>query len=437
MLKKLISFSILCCLFSGVYSYSQDNGTLVSGSPYSVYGIGNLVNQGSAYNKSMGGVGIANRNKRFVNYINPAAISSRDSLAFLMDISIVAEDKIFTQNGVNSLYNLLNINNIAFSLPLYKKSAFVMGLSPYSGVGYNFFANVEDEDVIARTKDIYRSSSGEGGLYSLFAGPSMTFFDRLSFGVQGIYYFGSINKKSEIVFMNEKYKSLVNLTNLNLHAFGAKIGVQYEQKINDKSIIFGATYSTGARLRGTVNKHETTRFHSRIDTLSIVMEQLGKESKPYLPGEYGLGLAFKQGDKFSMEFNYLFSDWRKSGFDNTLGFSNNGEEIFRQSFGYSCRFGVEYLPNKSDIRYYLKRCSYRAGFYYNKNYYTVNNVGINSFGVTFGMTLPVVKWFNGISIGVSLGKNGTMKNNLVREYNASFMLGFNINEIWFLKPRYE
>ena len=44
-------------------------------SPYSMFGIGDISKQGSAYNMSMGGVGIATRDKRAVNYLNPASVT--------------------------------------------------------------------------------------------------------------------------------------------------------------------------------------------------------------------------------------------------------------------------------------------------------------------------------------------------------------------------
>ena len=64
---------------------SAQNGTYNGFSPYSVYGVGDLHAAGTAFNASMGGVGIATRNKRFVNTMNPASITARDSLSFMHD----------------------------------------------------------------------------------------------------------------------------------------------------------------------------------------------------------------------------------------------------------------------------------------------------------------------------------------------------------------
>ena len=78
-----ITFFLILC----VSSFAQD-GTYGSYSPYSIYGIGDISKEGTAYNKSMGGVGIATRNRRFINYLNPAAVTARDSLAFMADFGL-------------------------------------------------------------------------------------------------------------------------------------------------------------------------------------------------------------------------------------------------------------------------------------------------------------------------------------------------------------
>ena len=78
MSRKTIKAILLSSLifFAGISAYSQD-GAYNSYSPYSVFGVGDLIKDGPAYSRSMGGVGIASRNHRFVNYMNPAAVTAR------------------------------------------------------------------------------------------------------------------------------------------------------------------------------------------------------------------------------------------------------------------------------------------------------------------------------------------------------------------------
>ena len=98
---------------------------------------------------------------------------------------------------------------------------------------------------------------------------------------------------------------------------------------------------------------------------------------------------------------------------------------------------MEYVPNRNDIRYYLKKVAYRAGAYYKKDYYLLDGHGVNSVGITLGATLPIYQWYNGLTLGIDFGQRGSMENNLIRERYINFSVGVNIFDIWFRKPHYE
>ena len=52
------------------------------------------------------------------------------------------------------------------------------------------------------------------------------------------------------------------------------------------------------------------------------------------------------------------------------------------------------------------------------------------------MTLPVFRWYNGLTVGVDMGRRG-LSGNDVKETYIGFNLGMNMFDIWFKKPRYE
>ena len=120
----------------------------------------------------------------------------------------------------------------------------------------------------------------------------------------------------------------------------------------------------------------------------------------------------------------------------TQGFAVSGASTFTSTVSQSFRAGFEIVPNRNDIRYYLRRCAYRAGVYYDQEYYKVNGQGINTMGITLGITLPVFRLYNGLSLGVDFGQRSMNRNNLIREQYVMFNIGFNIHDIWFKKPRY-
>ena len=80
MLRTLIKVFLPCLLILLPCSGYAQNGAYGAYTPYSIFGIGEIRKEGTAFNSSMGGVGIATRNKRFINYLNPASITARDSL---------------------------------------------------------------------------------------------------------------------------------------------------------------------------------------------------------------------------------------------------------------------------------------------------------------------------------------------------------------------
>ena len=92
---------------------------------------------------------------------------------------------------------------------------------------------------------------------------------------------------------------------------------------------------------------------------------------------------------------------------------------------------------QNDIRYYLRRCAYRAGVYFDKAYYKAGGHSVNTMGLTIGMTLPIFRLNNGLTLGLDLGQRGTTSDGLVRERYVTFSVGFNIHDIWFKKPQYE
>ena len=138
MSKKICRILSVCiCLFCGVVAYGQTGGAYGSFSPYSIYGIGNISKGGTAYNKSMGGVGIASNNRRFMNIMNPASVSVRDSSSFMADFGVVQKNTIFRQNDLRSGNNAFNMYNFVISFPVYRSSALMVGITPFSDIGYN------------------------------------------------------------------------------------------------------------------------------------------------------------------------------------------------------------------------------------------------------------------------------------------------------------
>ena len=176
---------------------------------------------------------------------------------------------------------------------------------------------------------------------------------------------------------------------------------------------------------------------SLVDTLRHREINLSEGNKIRFGDELGFGLSYRSGEKWSAEIDYVRSDWRNSGFETVNGFSNVSAYTFTSGVAQSFRAGFEMTPNRNDIRYRWKRCTYRAGAYYEQSYYRLDGKSVDSFGITLGATIPVFQGYNGITVGLDIGKKGTVANNGIRENYFGLNIGFNIFDIWFVKQRYD
>ena len=437
-IEKILLLSVF--LIISVFVSAQE-GAYGSYSPYSIFGIGDVSKEGTAYNKSMGGTGIATRNRRHINYLNPAAVTARDSLSFMADFGLVQNNKMFAQGNIRSGNNTFNIYDLVMTFPIWRSSAFMVGVTPYSDVGYDFSSIETDPEIIGNTGNVSYDSFGTGGVYQAFVGAGVTFWKRLSVGAEMIYYFGNIDKITNMNYSDNSYRSLNSGSEISLNGITGKFGLQYEQKLGgDVSMIVGATYKLGTGMKGYSTNYRYANQSSVIDTLKYSVDTLAKAGMRFAD-ELGVGISFKGGDQWSAEFNYLRSDWTRTGFDKSAGFAVVGSSKFSSTVSDSFRAGFEITPNRNDIRHYMRRCSYRGGLYYDRSYYKLDGNTVSSMGLTFGMTLPIENEnsygrYNGISIGVDIGQKASVKNNMIRERYVMFVIGFNIHDIWFIKNQY-
>ena len=433
-IKRL--FLLTSLLILGVCVHAQE-GAHGAYSPYSIYGIGDISAQGTAFNKGMGGTGIATRNKRFINYLNPAAVTARDSLSFMADFGLLQKNTIYRQGDMRSGSNTFNIYDFVMSFPIYRSSAFMVGITPFSDVGYDFSSIEQDPEIVGNTGGVEYDSYGTGSIYQVFFGAGVTLWDKLSVGAEAIYYFGNIDKITNMDYANTSYRSVNSGNELSVSVLTGKFGLQYEQKLSENlSMTLGATYRLGTGMKGYATEYRYANLSSVTDTLRYNVDTLAKSGLS-IADEIGVGISFKGADKWSAEFNYTRSDWKKSGFDNAAGFAVSGDSKFTASVSQSFRAGFEITPNRNDIRYYLKRCTYRAGLYHEQAYYMLDGNNVNSTGITLGLTLPVFRLNNGISLGVDMGQRSNARNNMIRERYVMFAVGFNMHDLWFRKPTYQ
>lgn len=424
----IVTLSALILGLSGFQAGGQNIDALGSYSPYSVFGIGRMAYDGTAYNQAMGGIGIGMRDNGYINYTNPAAITARDTLAFMLDFGINQQNLYTNDNVTKAAYNVFNMQNVALTFPIYKKSAFIVGIAPFSNVGYKFLSTETDPDIVSQIGDVKYQKFGTGSIYQLFFGGAVMLFDRISIGAEGIYYFGYINKHNDILFNSSSlYNTISTGWDYKVHCFSGKFGLQYIQPIarNNSQIVIGGTYRIGNSLKGDVAKYA----FSAADT---VLYSSGGHTSMDIADEFGVGVSYRVNDKWAVGADFIQQNWRGSSFPDNSMWSNFSAENARYY-----RAGFEITPNMYDIRYYMKRVTYRVGAYFEESYVKVNGHQVNSFGITFGASFPIYRWHNAVSVAVDMGQRGTLRHNMVRERYINFIVNINLHDLWFVKYRYD
>lgn len=410
---------------------AQDDDPLAgnSYSPYSLFGFGDLVRQGTTYNLSMGGIGIADRNVRYINLLNPAAVTAREQKSFMMDLGLENRNTIYHSGAVRSASNTFNMHHIVATLPIERHSAFKLGVMPYSSVAYDLRTQETSDKMISELGDIQYERTGKGGLYQAFLGAGVTLWDHLSLGADAQYYFGRIDRSSNATFASDAtFRDLVSGWDYNISCFGGKVGLQYSQNLsNALSAVVGVTYNFSTKLRGHETRYAMGVTSSATDTITLEKRSLDNYR---VPSELGVGISFRYADQWMVGFDYTRQNWKGITFGGYPGID------FEAGIAQHFRAGFEFTPNRYDIRYFMRRLTYRAGAYREISYLTLNGSQVASTGVTLGVGIPVFRYYNSVNLGVEFGQRGTLTGNQIRERYFLFTISFNLHDIWFIKPMY-
>lgn len=433
-IKKYLFFILFpAFLFGGYGAKGQNTDALGTYTPYSLYGLGNIEKQGTAVNRAMGGIGTALRSNRYINYMNPASITNRDTLSFMLDFG-GDQKNIYSTDGISkTAYNTGNVKSFIFSAPIYKKSALIVGIVPYSNIGYKFENMESDPALVSQYGDIRYRKYGEGSINQLFVGGAMNFLKNFSIGAQYIYYFGSLDRYSNVLFGTDaSIRSITTGWDYSLGASSVKAGLQYFREFGEHDEYYvtgGVTYTLGTSLKGDYERYAHAQDGS--NTIDTVYSYSVNNAKVKLPHEFSIGATVGKRDKWMFGADYAQQNWKSSAY-NDMG----GTEFTPQT-ARSFRVGFEFIPNMYDIRYYFKRVTYRVGAYYDQTYMNFAGNRINAAGFTFGLSLPIYRLYNAFNIAVDFGQRGSTKNNLVRERYVQFVLSISLHDLWFIKHRYQ
>ena len=419
---------LILCGFSG---FSQNNNTT---SPFSRFGLGDLNHYGYGRTSAMGGASIGSRHSIQINSANPASYNANDSLSFVFDFGVDGTLSNYKSTNEKMKVNDVNFRYFSLSWPVNKWFGAGMGIQPFSDMGYD----VSVVEALTGVGNVYHSYQGEGSTSKAFFGASVSPFKGLSFGANLNYIFGRLNQNTTIAFDAADLFFISKTEGTRLRDFTLTYGLQYDLKLKqDEYLTLGITFEKQTDVttlhRVFSEKIITVNSSSLIDTLKNIPES---KSSIKLPSTFGIGLSYNKTNKLEINADYYYAGWSKATFfgEKLYNPATDNVELVNQS---RISAGVEYIPEATSIRSYLKRVRYRAGLHEENSYIKLNGHQIKEFGVSLGVGFPFPKSKSTANFAVEFGKKGTLADNLIRNNYTKLSLYLNFYDYWFVKRKFD
>ncbi len=393
-------------------------------SPFSVLGVGEVINPGNIRNDGMGGMGISAPHPLYGNVINPANLAYNTYTYF--DVGAISEYKTVNEGELQQKDFGGNLDYISFGFPLNRNWVTGAGLRPYSLV--NFETNTTEKLPDAPTFVEY-SYVYEGGINQVYWANAFRLFKGFTAGLEIIYNFGSLSTSSFSNLTGASSSSNIEfLKRTVVSDFSFKPGINYSGKISEKMILnFGATYAFGADYN--VKQHEeiirnyfTSQELKQRDTLLNNVD-----GSITMPAELGIGLSIENKYKYLIGIDFIRQSWSNyEDFNGTTGLSNT----------YTYRFGAEWVPDITSVSSYLKRVAYRGGLSYEQIPFTLDGQQIEKLSASIGFSFPVNRGFSNLNFAAIYGvtQAGDNTENISEEF-VQFKLGLTVNDRWFVRRR--
>ncbi len=411
------SLKLVFSIAFGIIFLGQNRASAqdISGSVYSVYGIGDLKWKGSALNRVMGGTGIGVRDIYNLNIANPAAYTAIAApVSKLFEFGGYSENNTFSTSATSTNYKAGTISSLNYWFKFSKKFAGVLGMAPLSSSSYNVTSN---QAISAGASLVSVNYQGNGGFNQFYIGNSYQIFKNLSIGANGTLILGSLNQVANT--SANAYSSALS-TNSKTYAKGYNfdLGIQYYFKIKESQFTIGSVFKTGTTLNGY--------SQTVLTTASGTTKQNDIVSLSYnLPKQYGAGLSYMR-KRLVLAADISFQNWKNAKLASGL--------ISKNVIRYS--FGVEHKGNLETSNY-LNAISLRAGFHSEDYYLIIRNTQLSSWGYSFGAGLPLNGNFATVNLNYFYTNFGTNSNGLVKQQSNRFSVDVIIRDIWGIKRKFD
>ena len=424
-MKVIKNYSqILLFVLSTSFVVSQTN----TGSPYSLNELGEINFLGNVSNLSMGGIDSAIDSIEF-NINNPSSLAKLKTTNYLIG-TFYKSTGISNVNSTDNI-NTANINYIAVGIPT-KRFGFGFGVLPYSSVGFNLQSTDEYNTANSINSRLF---GAEGNINRAFVSIGLPLLKYLSLGASANYNFGKFNYEKFNLIENVNYGIFSNSSSeISGFTYNFSSNLSIPLKNDFKLNLVYSYYPDGDLDSFNIESLYTS------NTSSITLESLGdfvdidlnsrglENTKLPVPKKsiYSLGLEKKN----SWFIGFQYESKLSSNFENV--FLDTQNVSYRDANSLS--IGGYIIPDSSSLTSYWKRVKYRFGIKNEKKSIIVNNLPINHFSLNLGLGLPIAG-LSKANLGLEIGKVGD-NNSLIKENYFALRLGLSLNDVWFIKRKY-
>ena len=417
MVKKFV----LAILFFATYVVSAQNGTI---SPYSFFGIGELLTVRTVDNQAMGGLGMYT-DSIHIHLNNPASLGKLGLTAFSAAFShreIRLETSSDKQNS-----SVSNLEYLSVALPLRSQRAGIgFGLKPYSAMGYSLEAESTDD----QGAEVTTQFTGSGGLNTVYLSAGFRLMPNLHLGATVNFIFGNL-EKARLQITEGILLGTLDERRSDVNGFDFNYGLTYTPSFGKHTLFTSVRVNTQANLNSQNDQQIGTVVPGTGRIVEVIDVDLDEDflrnTDIKIPTTTSLGLGFGEDKHWFVGAEYSFQKY--SEFVNTFLQEENTE--YEDASSYS--FGGYYIPDFTSIDSFFERMVYRAGVRLDNTGLVVNDKALENFGINFGLGIPLGVDFSNLNVGFEFGRRGTIANDLVRESYFKFSIGLAFNARWFMK----
>ena len=411
------------------FSFAQNS----TASPYSLGGLGDVTFKGNVINRMMGGVSVFS-DSIHANLNNPASLGELKLTTF--SVGIHYKNTQITSSDSKDDSRTGSLDYIAVSIPT-KFFSFSFGVIPYSSVGYRLQANDlsnQDEIVVSRYE-------GRGGTNKSFLTVGFKLLNFLSLGGTVNYNFGKISTQISNQNENIDYGTFLtsesSLSGLD-YEIGSHMKLNLSKIFLESFFTFKPTNIINSRNKRVYftrslqsqNIGDIKELDLATSELDIVKLKIGKS--------YKYGVSINKDKKWFIGTQYTFA--------NSENFKNDflRQENISYENANSVSFGGFFIPDYSSITDYWKRIVYRVGFRSENTGIKIDNNLLKETVYSIGGSFPMggyysannVSGFSNLNIGFEFGSRGINSKSLVKETFWALRIGLSLNDLWFIKRKY-